>query len=98
MKIGTGTTYTIRGVLAILTGGLLLLLLFPSLTLLQLAILLTAYFLLEGLVAFIVGLNQTETGRTRWYLMGGGVLNLCWAALTFLAGGKTRHEVNRNCG
>jgi hypothetical protein len=64
MKIGIGTTYAIRGVLTILTNGLLLL--FPSLTLLQLAILLTAYFFLERLVAFIVGLDQTETGRTRW--------------------------------
>jgi uncharacterized membrane protein HdeD (DUF308 family) len=84
MKVGTGTVYAVRGVLALLAGVLLLLL--PSASL-PLVTLLGAYFLLEGTAAIIFGGGRTETGKTRWYLLSGGVIDLCWAALIFIVAG-----------
>lgn len=82
MKLQTGTTYLIRGIVAILCGVILLS--SPGAGLFNLALIFTAYFLLEGLVAFIAGAGKTEAGGTRWPMMAGALINLCAAVVVFL--------------
>ena len=74
MKIGMNIMYAVRGLLAIFCGVTVLTL--PSPTIYSLAIIFSAYCVLEGLVILPAGLKSVARKDPRWYLIGQSAANL----------------------
>lgn len=85
MKLKVENTYCIRGILAVLCGGILF---FHYLSgLFELVLLFIAYFFFEGVLALAVGIKPTEAGKIRWYLLAGSIINIGAASIIFLTVG-----------
>ena len=74
MKRDMVVIYMIRGVLAILCGGMILFVASPTTP--SLAIVFSAYCLLDGIATFLLALGGVDKKDPRWYLMGESVVNI----------------------
>ena len=74
--------FLLRGLLAILFGGLAVI--WPEITLVTLVILFGAFVFLEGLLNLVIGIASSETNRRWWMTLLEGVLGIIIAILTFI--------------
>jgi uncharacterized membrane protein HdeD (DUF308 family) len=84
MKLSIVALYMMRGILGMLSGFILILL---SPAIWQILLIFAIYFFLEGLAELLVGAEQTDKDRTRWYVLGGAIVNFATTAFLLGTGG-----------
>lgn len=84
MKLDMFVTYVIRAVLAILCGGVILIMASPSTV--SLGIIFSVYCVLDGIATFILSLGGDDKKEPRWYLIGESAVNVASGILIFIFG------------